>query len=77
MLCVFLRDLDLSNLANSLPEDTVGAFQVAAAAELLAAQARRVAELRDSGVLVAEVLPNELSAVLINQYLDLKARHLL
>ena len=77
MLCVFLRDLDLSNLANSLPEDTVGSFQVAAAAELLAAQARRVAELRDSGVLVAEVLPHELSAGLINQYLDLKARHLL
>jgi len=77
MLCVFLRDLELSNLANRVPEDNVESFQVAAAAELLAAQARRVAELRDSGVLVAEVLPNELSAALINQYLDLKARHLL
>ena len=49
----------------------------AAAAEILAAQARMVAELADRGVLVVQTTPGALSAVVINQYLDVKARHLL
>jgi uncharacterized protein (DUF58 family) len=76
-LAVFLRDVALAELANRVPGDDVEAYQVGAAAEMMAAQARRVAELRDAGMLVMEVLPHELSSELINQYLDLKARHLL
>jgi uncharacterized protein (DUF58 family) len=76
-LVVFLRDVALARLANRVPRDDVDAFQVSAAAEMMAAQARRIAELRSSGILVLETLPNELSSELINQYLDLKARHLL
>ncbi|MCZ6795706.1 MAG: DUF58 domain-containing protein [Planctomycetota bacterium] len=77
MLCVFLRDLALWEMARRVPESDVEAYQIAAAAELLTVQARRFAELRDSGVLVLDALPSELSAVLVNQYIDLKARHLL
>jgi hypothetical protein len=55
----------------------VDGFHVAAAAEMMASQALRIAELREAGMLVLETLPGELSSELINQYLDLKARHLL
>lgn len=76
-LVVFLRDVALAEMADRIPLGPIESFQVAAAAEMLAAQARRVAALRDGGILVLEALPSELSAGLINQYLDLKARHLL
>jgi uncharacterized protein (DUF58 family) len=76
-LVAFLRDVSLADLAARVPDTDVEAYRVAAAAEMMATQARRVAELRDSGILVLETPPNELSAELINQYLDLKARHLL
>jgi uncharacterized protein (DUF58 family) len=74
-LAVFLRDVALAELANRVPTDDIEAYQVGAAAEMMAAQARRVAELREAGMLVMEVLPHQLSSELINQYLDLKARH--
>jgi len=77
LVCVFIRDRALSALASRVPEDDVEAFQSAGAAELMTTQTRKLAELRDSGVLVIETFPNELNASLINQYLDLKARHLL
>ena len=77
LLLVFLRDISLANLANTVPGDDVEAFHTAAAGELLATQAQEMAELRESGSLVLETLPTQLSSHLINQYLDLKARHLL
>jgi uncharacterized protein (DUF58 family) len=77
LLCVLLRDVGLAQLAGGVPESDVDAFRVAAAAEILAAQTRLVQQLRDAGVLVIETLPDELSTVVINQYLDIKARHLL
>lgn len=77
LLCVLLRDVSLSALANSMPDADLEAFHVAAAAELISSQARRLAILRDAGVLVLETLPGELSTGLINRYVDLKARHLL
>ncbi len=77
LLCVFLHDVVLSSMAARVPDTDIEAFHVAAASELLAAQTRKVAELRDRGILVMESLPSQLSAQLINQYLDLKARHLM
>jgi hypothetical protein len=44
---------------------------------MLKAQERRLSELRTSGIHATEVVPNELAAEIINQYLDVKARHLL
>jgi uncharacterized protein (DUF58 family) len=77
LLCVFLRDVSLTELARRVPRNDIEGFHVAAAAELIGSQARHIAKLRESGVLVLETLPQQLSAELINQYLDLKARHLL
>jgi uncharacterized protein (DUF58 family) len=76
-LCVLLKDLPLLALAERVPETDLEAYQVAAAAEMLKAQERRLSELRASGIHATEVVPNELAAEIINQYLDVKARHLL
>ena len=77
LLCVFLRDVSLNELANRVPHTDIDAFHVAAAAELITAQVHHIATLRESGAFVLETLPGQLSSEVINQYLDLKARHLL
>lgn len=76
-LLVFLKDLGLTDLADRVPASNVEAFETAAAAELLVSLAKQLAKLRESGVLLLETLPQNLSADLINQYLDVKARHLM
>ena len=77
LLLVFLRDISLVDLASRVPADEAEAFHVAAAAEMLNAQRRAIGVLRDAGAMVLEALPGQLSAALINQYLDIKARHVL
>ncbi|MDY0002239.1 MAG: DUF58 domain-containing protein [Polyangia bacterium] len=77
LLVALLQDMGLTGLASRLPATDLDAFRAASAGEILAAQARLVRKLRDWGVLVVETSPGELSAVVINQYLDVKARHLL
>jgi uncharacterized protein (DUF58 family) len=77
LLLVCLRDVALDRFARRVPADEIEAFEVAAASELLLAQAQTVAQLRRSGVLVLETLPTRLSPDLINEYLELKARRLL
>ena len=76
-LCVLLKDLPLVGLAERVPQTDVEAYQVAAAAEMLGAQERRLSGVRAAGIHATEVVPNELAAEVINQYLDVKARHLL
>jgi uncharacterized protein (DUF58 family) len=76
-LCVLLRDLPLLALAERVPRTDLEAYQVASASEMLQAQERRLSALRASGIHAIEVVPNELAASIINQYLDVKARHLL
>ena len=77
VLCVFLRDPAMSRLANRVPTGDLEAFQVAGAAEMLAAHTKQVAKLRESGVLVLETLPEHLTADIINEYLEVKARQLM
>jgi uncharacterized protein (DUF58 family) len=77
ILCVFLRDLGLTNLATKIPETDIEAYQCAAAAELLTAVERRTATLKERGILTLSSLPEQFSADVINGYLDVKARHLL
>ena len=74
---VLVKDLPLVGLAERVPETDVEAYQVAAAAEMLGGQERRLSGLRARGIHAIEVVPNELAAEVINHYLDVKARHLL
>ena len=74
-LGVFLRDHDLFAMADTAAADGVGLFQGAAAAALLNWRERVLAGLRTRGVLTLDVFPEELTAVLVNRYIEIKARH--
>ena len=76
-LGVFLRDHDIFALADSATDSGPGLYKGAAAAALLNWRERALAGLRRKGVLTLDVFPDELTAPLINQYLQIKARHLL
>jgi uncharacterized protein (DUF58 family) len=76
-LGVFLRDQDIFALADSSPDSGPGLYKGAAAASLLNWRERALAGLRLRGVLTLDVFPSDLTAPLINQYLQIKARHLL
>ena len=76
-LGVFLRDRDLFSLADNAPDHGPGLYQAAAAADLLTWREKTLANLRLRGVLTLDLFPDELTAPLINRYLQIKARHLL
>jgi uncharacterized protein (DUF58 family) len=76
-LGVFLRDQDLFRLADNPEAEGNGLYRAAAAASMLNWRERVLAGLRRRGVLTLDVFPNDLTAPLVNQYLEIKARHLL
>ncbi|MGE3164826.1 MAG: DUF58 domain-containing protein [Planctomycetota bacterium] len=76
-LCVFLGDTGLADLAAQSPDNDDRALESAAAASLIEELAMEIARLRDAGVFVLETQPARLTSDVINQYLELKARHLL
>lgn len=76
-LGVFLRDQDIFAMADDAPETGPGLYRGAAAAALLTWRERALAGLRLRGVLTLDVAPGDLTAPLINEYLQIKARHLL
>ncbi len=76
-LLALLRNVPLDERAGAIPQSDLDAFQIAAATDIVASQKRQAARLEQSGLLVVDSLPEELSAQLISRYLDIKARHLL
>ncbi len=76
-LGVFLRDQDIFSMADGAGDSGPSLYQGAAAAALLTWRERAIAGLRLRGVLTLDVFPGDLTAPLINQYLQIKARHLL
>jgi uncharacterized protein (DUF58 family) len=77
VLCAFLRNVPLHERLETLPATDIEAFQVAAAAEMVHEQSTQVGQLEQAGLLVLDVLPEQLSSRLISQYLEIKARNLL
>jgi uncharacterized protein (DUF58 family) len=76
-LGVFLRDRDIFALADDAPDSGPGLYRGAAAAALLNWRERAIEALRLRGVLTLDVFPDDLTAPLVNRYLEIKARHLL
>jgi len=79
---VLLRDVDVDALAQGKVADTAviagsSPYIRGAAAELLSFRDKLVRSLERQGVLVLDVAPADLTASLINRYLEIKARHLL
>ncbi|MEM1303875.1 MAG: DUF58 domain-containing protein, partial [Planctomycetota bacterium] len=52
-------------------------FRAAAAAEMLTWRRHVLADLEAGGALLVDAFPEDLTAPLVNRYLEVKARHLL
>jgi len=76
-LAVLLRDRALFDAADREVTSDEELYRAAAAADILSWRQQVLADLSAKGVLSLDVFPEELTAPLVNQYLDIKARHLL
>jgi uncharacterized protein (DUF58 family) len=76
-LGIFLRDHDIFALADEAPSQGPALYKGAAAAALLNWRERALASLRLRGILTLDLFPDDLTAPMINEYLQVKARHLL
>jgi uncharacterized protein (DUF58 family) len=76
-LGVILRDHQLFDAADLAPSDNTQLFQAAAAAEILTWRHQVLRDLERHGVLALDVFPEDMTARLVNSYLEIKARHLL
>ncbi len=76
-LCVLLRDHQLFDAAEAPTAGDPALFRAAAAAEILTWRRQVLADLTSKGVLSLDVYPEQLTAPLVNRYLEIKARHLL
>lgn len=76
-LGVLLRDRRLFDAADAEPAGDEALFRGAAAAEILTWRHQVLADLESKGVLSLDVFPEDLTAPLVNSYLEIKARHLL
>lgn len=76
-LGVLLRDRRVFEFADHAQPAGSALFRSAAAAEILTWRQQVLTDLHARGVLVLDAFPDEMTAPLINQYLEIKARHLL
>ncbi|MGB7345561.1 MAG: DUF58 domain-containing protein [Pirellulaceae bacterium] len=76
-LGVLLRDREMFDAADSPGGDALNMYRAAAAADILIWREQVLKDLEHRGVLVVDAFPDELTAPLVNQYLDVKAKHLL
>jgi uncharacterized protein (DUF58 family) len=76
-LGVILRDHQLFHAADLEPASDEQLFQGAAAAEILTWRHQVLRDLEHHGVLALDVFPEDMTAPLVNSYLEIKARHLL
>ncbi len=76
-LCVLMRDADVEALAMAKPQEEGDVLVRAAAAESIAWRDGIVRSLRNSGALVLDARPEEVTPLLVKRYLEVKARRLL
>ncbi len=76
-LGVLLRDHQLFDAAEQPRPTGRDFYRAAAAAEILNWRREVLTDLQHSGVFTLDVFPENMTAPLVNRYLDIKARHLL
>lgn len=82
-LCLLLKDHDLFDMVDGFetsPQamaESPGLFHAAAAATIVDWRQQVLSDLKHRGVLAIESFPEQMTAQMINQYLEIKARHLL
>jgi len=77
VLFVAMRQTEMLALAGRRPEDRHEMFTVAAAQELVHRRMVLMAQLREQGALTLETEPENLTAAVLNRYLDVKEQALL
>lgn len=76
LLCT-LRDRAIFDFADNPHENPQVLYRSAAAAQLLLWRNDLIRKMRNSGVLAVDAFPDTLTSSLVNQYLEIKAKHLL
>lgn len=77
-LGVLLRDREIFRTIDEVtPEQDESIYQGAAAVDVLSRRQQVITDLQHQGVLILDVFPEQLTSGLVNQYLEIKARHLL
>jgi len=74
---VLLRDHRIFDAADNPAMDETTLFRSAAAAQLLTWRHEVIRRVQDMGVLTIDAFPDQLTAPMVNQYLEIKAKHLL
>ena len=77
LVCVTVSDPNILAAAKSIPENSAGVYQKAVAQQVLQERRAAISILKRRGVWTIDSPPEELSADLINHYLDLKARSMI
>lgn len=77
-LAVLLRDRELFRPVDEVdPNDEASIYRGAAAVDILNWRHQVIQDLKHQGVLTLDLFPEQLTSSLVNQYLEIKARHLL
>ena len=74
---VLMRDRSIYDAVEASDQGDDAVFRAAAAADVLLWRDQVLRDLTHRGVLVVDAFPDELSAPLVNKYLEVKAKHLL
>jgi len=77
VVCVTVSDPNILQAARSVPADSAGVYRKAVATQVLQERRAAITVLKRRGVWTIDSPPEELSADLINHYLDLKSRSLI
>ncbi len=76
-LCVLLRDRDIDTLATAPMTHPRDAYVRAAAAEAIAWREQLVRDMKNAGVLVLDVHPDQMTPQVVRRYAEIKTRQLL
>ncbi len=76
-LAILLRDRGLFGTAMPAESNDSSFYAASAASEILSWRQRLLTSLQHQGILVIDAFPDQLTAPLVNRYLEIKARHLL
>jgi uncharacterized protein (DUF58 family) len=77
VVCVTVSDPNILQAAKSIPTDSAGVYRKAVATQVLQERRAAITVLKRRGVWTIDNPPEDLSADLINHYLDLKSRSLI
>jgi uncharacterized protein (DUF58 family) len=75
VILALIRDKNLFRTAEAGAGEAASLYTKAAAADLILRRAKTIAALRRLGVDILDVYPEEISATLVNRYLDIKSRN--